>query len=257
MMMRGAALVIGSLLWEDHYQGKDLRRSMWRENWLKMDAMVKVSLPIHYGRYSTKRKCCTTTFFPEDELKGKAMGVGYAIPFKVKFSKISELEAAGIAIARAEGMESRHLRTDWMTTALVVNPEFKDRDRIEFAWSRLVKKKTDKLPDGNDEHFGFDPNGYLRINWPREAGSGQFLKDLDLLIAAVPVPRELDRRLIAPTTEEVAWSMNSPKGREYFSKNQQNGILTYQDQAISDFIAEHEPANPPSSPDNDINDMTT
>jgi hypothetical protein len=252
MMMRGAALVIGSLLWEDNYQGKDLRRSVWRENWLKMDARVKVSLPIHYGRYSAKRKCCTTTFFPEDELKGRAMGVGYAIPFKVKFTKISELESAGIAMARAEGMESRQLRTDWMTTAIVANPEFKDRDRIEIAWSRLVKKKTDKLSDGNDEHFGFDPNGYLRTGWPKEAGSGQFLKDLDLVIAVATVPRELDRRQIAPTTEEVAWSMNGPKGREYFSKNQQNGILTYQDEAIARFIAEHEPANPPSSPDSDL-----
>jgi hypothetical protein len=215
-----------------------------------MDAKVKVSLPIHYGRYSAKRKCCTTTFFPEDELQGKAMGVGYAIPFKVKFSKISELESAGIAMARAEGMESRQLRSDWMTTAIVVNPDFKDRDRIEFAWSRLIKKKTDKLPDGNDEHFGFDPNGYLRTGWPKEAGSGQFLKDIDLVIAAATVPRELDRRLIAPTTEEVAWAMNGPKGREYFLKNQQSGILTYQDEAIARFIAEHEPATPPTSPEN-------
>ena len=214
-----------------------------------MNAKVKVSLPIHYGRYSAKKKCCTTTFFPEDEMAGRRMGVGYAIPFKVKLSKISELESAGVAMARAEGMESRQLRTDWMTTAIVVNPEFKDRDRIEFAWSRLVKKKTDKLPDGNDEHFGFDPNGYLRTSWPKEAGSGQFLKDIDLVIAVATVPRELDRRLIAPTTEEVARAMNGPKGREYFSKNQQNGILTYQDEAIARFIAEHEPAAPQSLPD--------
>jgi len=249
MIMRGAALVIGSLLWEDHYQGKDLRRSMWRENWLDMNATIKVSLPIHYGRYSAKRKCCTTTFFPEDEMEGKGMGVGYAIPFKVKISKISELESAGIAIARAEGMESRQLRTDWMTTSIVVNPEFKDRDRIEIAWSRLVKKRTDKLPDGNDQHFGFDPNGYLRMSWPKQAGSGQFLKDVDFVIAAATVPRELDRRLIAPITEEVAWTMNGPKGREYYSKNQQNGILTYQDDAIARFIAEHEPTIAQEAPE--------
>jgi hypothetical protein len=249
MIMKGAALVIGSLLWEDHYQGKDLRRSMWRGNWLDMTAKIKVSLPIHYGRYSANRKYCTTTYFPEDELEGKAMGVGYAIPFKIKMSKISEIESAGIAMARAEGMESRQLRTDWMTTAIAVNPNFKDRDRIEIAWSRLVKKKTDKMPEGNDQHFGFDPNGYLRASWPREAGSGQFLKDIDFVIAAATVPRELDRRLIAPTTEEVARSMNSPKGREYFSQNQQNGILTYQDEAIARFIAEHEPTTPTETPD--------
>ncbi len=249
MMMRGAALVIGSLLWEVHYQGMDLRRSMWRENWLEMNARIKVSLPIHYGRYSTKRKCCTTTFFPEDELKGRAMGVGYAIPFKVKLSKISELESAGIAMSKAEGMEGQQLRTDWMTTAIAVNPEFRDRDRIEIAWSRLVKKKTDRLPDGNDEHFGFDPNGYLRISWPKEAGSGQFLKDIDFVIAVATVPRELDKRPIAPTTEEVARSMNSAKGREYFSKNQLNGILTYQDEAISRFIEEHELTVPQNLPE--------
>ena len=248
MIMRGAALVIGSLLWEDHYQGKDLRRSMWRENWLDMNAKIKVSLPIHYGRYSAKRKCCTTTFFPEDEMEGKTMGVGYAIPFKVKISKISELESAGIAIARAEGMESRQLRTDWMTASIAVNPDFKDRDRIEIAWSRLVKKRTEKLPDGNDQHFGFDPNGYLRISWPKQAGSGLFLKDIDFVIAAATVPRELDRKLIAPNTEEVAWSMNGPKGREYFSKNQQNGILTYQDETITRFIAEHEPTASQEAP---------
>jgi hypothetical protein len=177
------------------------------------------------------------------------MGVGYAIPFKVKISKISELESAGIAIARAEGMESRQLRTDWMTTSIVVNPEFKDRDRIEIAWSRLVKKRTDKLPDGNDQHFGFDPNGYLRMSWPKQAGSGQFLKDVDFVIAAATVPRELDRRLIAPITEEVAWTMNGPKGREYYSKNQQNGILTYQDDAIARFIAEHEPTIAQEAPE--------
>jgi hypothetical protein len=249
MIMKGAALVIGSLLWEDHYQGKDLRRSMWRGNWLDMTAKIKVSLPIHYGRYSANRKCCTTTYFPEDELEGRAMGVGYAIPFKIKLSKISEIESAGIAMARAEGMESRQLRTDWLTMAIAVNPDFKDRDRIEIAWSRLVKKKTDKIPEGNDQHFGFDPNGYLRTSWPKEAGSGQFLKDIDFVIAAATVPRELDRRLIAPTTEEVARSMNGLKGREYFNKNQQNGILTYQDEAIARFIAEHEPTAPQETPE--------
>jgi hypothetical protein len=69
----------------------------------------------------------------------------------------------------------------------------------------------------------------LLIDWPRLTGGG--LAPLDLLLAT-----SNDREPTCPTVQEIAdaWNREPDNERraEYFRKNRENGIYTFQDNAI-------------------------
>jgi len=82
-------------------------------------------------------------------------------------------------------------------------------------------------------------DGFLTIKWPEEVCPANRVETLDFLIATVTVPTLCKGEY--PTVDRIADAMKQRKYCEYFCKNREYGITTFQDARILELIAESEP----------------
>jgi hypothetical protein len=107
--LKGAALIVGSLFWENETnaikkeQGR--LRTAWRNQNLDMKRAEKITLPVRYGRKSESRYCTYTMLFSNSCPQA---GTGYIIPFKpeiiVKPDDLISLRSLAVRMAKAEGI---------------------------------------------------------------------------------------------------------------------------------------------------------
>ena len=79
--IKGGALLIGSLLWQDHLENKkeDNIRKSWRDRHLIVGHKIMIKAPIRYGRLSNS-DIYTMTF--SNSVGKSKMGTGYFVPFR-------------------------------------------------------------------------------------------------------------------------------------------------------------------------------
>ena len=75
--------------------------------------------------------------------------------------------------------------------------------------------------------------GLLQIAWPRRAADGSSVP-LDFLLATATRPTLMGTPLAYPTVEMIAnaWNADTEDNVEYFWKNHDRGIRTFQDDEI-------------------------
>jgi|GEM_PF-1594921 len=226
--LRGGVLMIGSLFWQvDKDKKGDQIRKNWREQFLEIDSVVDVEVPIRYGRLSHKNKpteCYTMVI--DKSLAKENYGKAKVVPFINGAIDISGLVELTHEISKAEGDGEFFIKGDrypWCVCGILINPSLEKTkaNAILDVWGQKLKENTlsyEKFIE-NPDIFSMDSNGQLKIIWP------EGLDHLDVLIATSTKPEKYS--IIQPD-EVVRLLYNRP----YFHPNRANGIRTFQDDGI-------------------------
>lgn len=230
MPLRGGAIIIGSLLWDN--KGN---RQKWRKNDLCSENRFKVYIPIRYGRYSCTRKIYTMVFSNNCYLRRYGLGTGWVFPIKTKINLFSELKEEAKKMGEAEGFNNG-FSSDWGSIALLLNPNKTINDSIKEEWGKFMSDKIPRPPLSVSEKFPIDFNGFLTIRWPEEVIQENNIEKYDFFIATVTNPTLINNRY--PTVYKIANAMAKVNDYLYFEKNREHKITTFQDERISNIISE-------------------
>lgn len=103
------------------------------------------------------------------------------------------------------------------------------------AWADRVGREPDygNVSQMVDEGELISPDGMLRIDWPRCIAGGVPV-DLDLLLVTANDPTLIGTPPSYATVETIvnAWNSAAQEHAEYFWKNIDHGITTFQDDEI-------------------------
>jgi hypothetical protein len=228
-------LIIGSLYW-DECKG----RGNWRRERLLLCDSTPVCVPIRYGRKSISRGCTYTMVFSgalsQDVQK---LGCGIAVPCRKRVLSAGDLVGEAEHLWEAEnGQFNGKLSANWGCISLLVNPKADVPDELLEEWDIRVKGELGygKLKHAQDEKPIVDQQGLLKIPWPEPCAGGELALDLLLATATDPTLRNKSY----PTAEEIAqaWKEDTGEKVEYFLKNRESGISTFQDEAIQEHLDE-------------------
>ncbi len=227
MQLDAGILIIGSLLWD-----KD--RQQWRNERLYPNQSEVVSAPIRYGRRSGKRRGYTYTMvFSKSATAGHARVVrcSHAI------TSADDLMVEALRLWEAEELsrDTGRISANWGCVALLCNPKRTIPDDILTAWAQRVEREPGygNVRQIADEGVLISHEGLLQIDWPRCLTRGAPV-DLDLLLVTANDPTLTGTPLSYPAVETIvnAWNGAAPEHAEYFWKNTDCGITTFQDDDI-------------------------
>lgn len=227
MELKGGVIIIGSLLWDN-----SPIRAKWRKLCLEnIEKKIPVKLRIRYGRISESRGNTHTMIFSNHDTT--ELGVGYILGFKEKIKNFRYLEKQAYSLALAEGIwkeiNDPKIFAGWGGVALAINPKLIEKDKksselIINRWKSLYNVYQNVNPMQfriETEISPISASGLLQIAWTEE------MAGFDFLIGTPVKPKP--RRILS--LEEIAKNKN-----DYFRKNQEFGIKTFQDQEIMDFV---------------------
>jgi len=143
---KGGVLIIGSLFWEN----SELRRK-WRDQQLDIENIIRVKLPIRYGRKSESRNYTYTMIFSTDCRSKDKLGEGIFIPFKKELT-IEQIINQGKPMIEAEHnrtVDFERFNWGWGSLGVVINTDYQEFD-IEKSWKEMF---------GN----GFKPSEYKKV----------------------------------------------------------------------------------------------
>jgi len=219
-------LIIGSLLWDE-------KRHVWREARLDLTSAQTVTAPIRYGRLSASRGNTYTMVFS----RLCTVGQGKVIRCAHSVSTSRDLIAEAEALWKAEQplADAGRIGSDWGCVVLLRNPERQIPKDILKAWAERVGQEPNygRVSQSDEEGRLICERGILRIPWPRLVGGGEPVQ-LDLLLATANNPTFAGASHAYPSVETIAnaWNAAGSKHAEYFWRNTENGIRTFQDDAI-------------------------
>jgi len=235
LRLRGGVIIIGSLLWDNE------NRKKWRENDLSYGDRFRVYLPIRYGRCSGGRQnTYTMVFSTKCYSKGYGLGTGWILPIKAEINSFDDLKREACEMGEAEGFdeENNWLSSEWGSVALLLNPNKKIDLAIKDKWRELLSgnEYKERLMNAHlkSEKSAIDSNGFLAIRWPKEITSEGKLEDIDFLIATVTKSTLINGKY--PTVYQIADAMKKAKYCNYFAKNREHEITTFQDAKLSKLI---------------------
>ncbi|MBZ5506057.1 MAG: hypothetical protein LAO78_11270 [Acidobacteriia bacterium] len=219
-------LIIGSLLWDE-------RRQSWRKARLNMGAMDTVTAPIRYGRLSSSRGDTYTMVFSRLCKTGQAKLVHCSHSVSTAENLIAEAEH--LWKAEQSGAKAHRIASEWGCVALLGHPKRKPPEILLNAWAKRVAQEPDygNVSQMADEGELISPEGMLRIDWPRCVAGGAPV-DLDLLLVTANDPTLTGTPPSYATVETIvnAWNSAAQEHAEYFWKNIDHGITTFQDDEI-------------------------
>jgi len=234
--LTAGVLIIGSLLWDSE---KD--RPAWRAARLNVAAVQTVTAPIRYGRLSESRGNSYTMVFSRMCPAGQAK----LVPCSNTISTIQDLIAEAEHLWKAEQPRAKahRIATDWGCVALLCNPETQIPVNLLRGWAERIGGEDDygNVSQTQEEGLLVSDDGLLRIDWPRLVEGGA-PADVDLLLVTANDPEITAASPTYPTAEIIAEAWNRAGDHvEYFWKNIDNGIRTFQDDEIK---ARLHPRNP-------------
>lgn len=218
--MRGAILIIGSLLWDSQE-----KRQQWRARRLRLDEKERVQVPLEYGRRSSSRGDTFTMTLEPDAPQGWAVLVPCASPAR----RVEDLlkDAEDLWQAEQPGAATGALGATWGC----VGVQFRavSRSWLE-AWCQVFRERESSAVSPVDDR------GVLRIPWPVNASGAA--ANFDFLLATA-TRRECSR----PTVEAIsdAWIQQTAGHECYFFENVRLGIRTHADVSIWRRIEERAP----------------
>ena len=229
MPLNVGVLIIGSLLWDS-----ERGRPAWREARLNMASARSVTAPIRYGRLSGKGRGYTYTMvFSRLAGIGHAKAVQCSRPIVTPADLLAEAEA--LWKAEQPSAAAGRIADYWGCVALLCNPDRKVPEDILKAWTDRVGREPHygKVTQTEEEARLIDENGWLLVDWPRFVETGEPLQ-LDLLLVTANDPAIDASRPDYPDVATIAgaWNAATSKYGEYFWKNAENGISTFQDDEI-------------------------
>ena len=119
--------------------------------------------------------------------------------------------------------------------ALLCKPERNIPEDILERWANRVSREPDygNVPQSEDEGCLVTKDGLLQIPWPCLVEGGAAVQ-LDLLLATANDPTLTGTPPSYPSVETIAdaWNATASKHAEYFWKNTDSGIRTFQDDEI-------------------------
>jgi hypothetical protein len=245
MKLKGAVIMIGSLLWEDETNciksEKDLakERKIWRDTKLLMGEKVQIELPIRYGRVSSSRYCTYTMAFSNSvSEKGKAYCVPYKDEIDISNDNFNQLYCQALELAQVEGISkdgANNLFKNWGAVALKFNPRFEreqsgEAKKMADFWQRFfVKLPHDLYRIDNTEEHSITKDGILNFD------IGE-MTDIAYVLAT-PVSPNVK---VYPSGEDVARTMMNSREQyfTYFKENYKNNIRTKDDEEILNCLPE-------------------
>jgi hypothetical protein len=227
LSLNAGILIIGSLLWDDD-------RQAWRAGRLEMNSAASVTAPIRYGRLSGERRGHTYTMVfsrlcPSGH--AKVVRCSHAI------SSLQDLIAEAEQLWQAEQLNAAagRIAANWGCVGLLCNPERKIPEDILKGWAQRVAREPNygNVHQMNEEGCLISNGGLLRIPWPQLVEGGTAIQ-LDLLLATANGPTLRGTSPSYPSVETIAnaWNRAADEHAEYFWKNTDNGIRTFQDDDI-------------------------
>ena len=227
MRLDAGILIIGSLLWE-----KD--RQQWRDERLERNQSELVSAPIRYGRLSGKRRGHTYTM-----VFSRSAPAGHARVARCShvISSADDLITEALHLWEAEELSRNtgRIAASWGCVALLCNPKRRIPEDLLRAWAQRFQSGHGygNVSQLADEGPLLSKDGMLQIDWPRCVAGGVPV-DLDLLLVTANDPTLTGTPMAYPTVGTIAdaWNRADPEHAEYFWKNADHGITTFQDDEI-------------------------
>jgi hypothetical protein len=225
--LTAGVLIIGSLLWDS-----DPVRKAWRDGRLLMNSAETVTAPIRYGRLSSSRGNSYTMVFSRLCQAGQAK----LVTCSHTISSLHDLIAEAEYLWKAEQPRAKahRIAANWGCVVLQCDPERKIPDDLLRGWAERVARESDygNVSHTQEEGILVSDDGLLRIDWPLLV-KGDLAVQLDLLLATANDPEITAFSPSYPTAEAIADAWNRAGGHvEYFWKNTDNGIRTFQDDEI-------------------------
>lgn len=226
--MKGAVLVIGSLLWEDETnslnesQGK--LRVAWREN-LDLENRITVKVPIRYGRKSSSRKCTYTMIFSNSQTN---LGTAFIIPFKKETKSFDEIKYQALELSEAECISTNkypnRLKASWGAVGIAFNRnKGNSLDEIKENWHKEFNSFKNDEYKLDDELPSIQQNGELNFDFIIPEG-------IDYVFATPVKPNISEYPSIGRVVESILES--KPRYDTYVIENLNNGIRTESDEEI-------------------------
>lgn len=227
MPLRAGILIIGSLLWDE-------KRQAWRDVRLDMTSAETVTAPIRYGRLSGKQRGHTYTM-----VFSRLCETGYAkaVCCTRGIATTADLIAEAEALWQAEqlGAIAGRIAADWGCVTLLCNPEREILEDILRGWAERIGREPGygNVSQTQDEGQLISDTGLLQIPWPRVV-EGDAPVQLDILLATANDPTLTGTPPSYPSVETIskAWNAAASKHAEYFWRNGDWGIRTFQDDEI-------------------------
>jgi hypothetical protein len=225
--LTAGVLTIGSLLWDS-----EKKRPAWRAARLNVGAAQTVTAPIRYGRFSESRGNSYTMVFSRKCPLGQAQ----LVPWSNTISTIQDLIAEAEHLSKAEQPRAKvhRIASDWGCVALLCNPGKEIPVDILMGWAERIDGEDDygNVSQMQEEGPLVSGDGLLRIDWPRLVEGGA-PADVDLLLVTANDPEITAASPTYPTAQIIAEAWNrAGKNVEYFWRNSDNGISTFQDAEI-------------------------
>jgi hypothetical protein len=221
--LNGGILIVGSLLWDE-------RRERWRRSRLDMHSAELVTAPIRYGRRSETRGNTYTMVFSRGCDTGQAMVITCTHPAFSADDVISEAEH--LWAAEQNGAVNRTISAGWGCVTLLCNPEREIPQTFLTGWANRVAPVRN-VAQLQEEGRLVSDGGLLHIAWPRRAADGSAVP-LDFLLATATRPTLMGTPLAYPMVQMIAnaWNADTEDNVQYFWKNHDRGIRTFQDDEI-------------------------
>lgn len=242
-------LAIGSLYWDPKKDpskpdAEGIREAWWRTRLEKRNAIL-VHVPIRYGRLSSKRaNTYTMVFFAGPAQHGSAR----VIPCQKPVANCSDLieEAKYLwAAERAQPNPDDSVSAKWGGVSLLLKDQTDCERRVHLSrlrdsWIQFIRKISRTAREYDELAISgacVTRDGLLQIAWPTLTDASAL--ELDLLLATTNRPTLLGDPLDYPDVDAIAdaWRRassenNRHQGEDYFWKNKEFGITTFQDSLI-------------------------
>jgi hypothetical protein len=228
--MKGAVILIGSLLWENEDNALNKKQGLLRSKWRKcldLENKISIDLPIRYGRKSSSKKCTYTMVFSNSV---ETLGKAYLVPFKEDAKSFTTIREQAIQLSIAEGISTdkypNRLKATWGAVSASFNRK-KDLTEIIENWQKEFKGFNNDDYRIDDEKPSITLQGELNfeINLP---------DNIDYVFAT-PVKPELNEY---PTIQRVAEAIieSKPSYDTYAKENYYNGIRVDGDEELMRMI---------------------